>query len=317
MNTLLIAATLALAADDAPKKPLSARPAALVMEVKGRVTVEGRGGKPRRVEEGAYLLPGETVSAAPGGEALLLFLVKGEQRRLGPGGRATLTRDGCDPDAAARRVGKAKLPRKNLTRVREVEVREGGGVGVVRGGEPPAEARITPLYGTFVAGTRPAFAWPPVEKAEGYVVELKDGGGRRWKAVTKQPKLEYPAKEKPLEHGQKYLWTVKAKLPDGDEKTVVDESNFKVLLEGEDEELKPVRKLAASDAPQDLLLAAAAYEGYGLLDEALKTFEKLAKKQPKVARYQRALARYYRYAGRPDKAKEAEERARKLEAAKD
>jgi hypothetical protein len=317
MNTLLITASLLLGSDDAPKKqPLSARPAALVLRVKGVVTAQGRGGK-RRVEAGDYLLPGETVSAGAGAEALLVFLLKGERRRLEAGGRAVLTRDGCDPPDGLKKLGKAILPRKNLTRVREVEVREGGGVGVVRGGEPPAEARVTPLYGTFVAATRPSFAWPPVDKAEGYVVELKDGGGKGWKATTKEAKLNYPAREKPLAFGQKYLWSVKAKLPGGDEKLVVDESNFKVLLEGEDAELGPVRKLAASDDPQDLLLAAAAYEGYGLLDDALKTFEKLAQKQPKVARYQWALARYYRHAGRPDKAKEAEERARKLEAAKD
>jgi tetratricopeptide (TPR) repeat protein len=108
---------------------------------------------------------------------------------------------------------------------------------------------------------------------------------------------------------------VKARLPDGDEKTVVDESNFKVLFKSELEELAPTRKLTASEGPADLLLAAAAFERYGILDEALKVFEKLASKQPKVIRYQLALARYYRHAGRPDRAKEALQKAKKLGAA--
>src|SRR6266542_3201298 len=312
MNMLLITATLLLAADDLPKgKPQSARPTALVLTVKGEVTAQGRLGK-RRVEEGDLLLPGETITTAADAEALLVFLVKGERRRLKPGARATLTRDGCDPDKAAEKLGAARLPRKNLTKVREVEVGEGGGVGVVRGGKPPTEARVTPLFGTFVMTDRPAFTWPMIDKAKDYVVELKDGGGQVWKVVAKEARLDYPAAKKPLHFGQKYLWTVKACLPDGDEKIVVDESDFKVLLKGEPEALAPVRKLADSEDPQDLLLAAATYEGYRVFDEALKVFEKLAHKQPKVARYQLALAHYYRHAGRPDKAKEALERAKKL-----
>jgi hypothetical protein len=311
MGKLLIAVTLMLGADDVPEKPLSARPAALVVRVKGAVVAGGRVGR-RRVGPGDFLLPGETVSAAADAEALLVFLLRGERRRLRPGARATLTRDGCDPAVAVEPVGPAGLPREALTKVREVEVREGGGVGVVRGGAPATEARVTPLFGTFVPTDRPAFAWPPVEGAEGYILQLKDGSGRGWKAMTKEAKLAYPERERPLEFGQKYLWTVKARLQDGGERTVVDESNFKVLLRGEPEELAAVRKLAEGGGVEGLLLAAAAFEGYGVYDEALRVFEKLARLQPGVARYQLALARYYRHAGRPDKAREALERAKKL-----
>src|SRR5688500_9638954 len=104
MNTLLITAALLLGADDG-RKPLSARPAALVLKVKGEVAAEGRLGAKRRVEAGDLLLPGETVSAAADGEALLIFLVRNERRRLKPGARATLTRDDCDPADAAERLG--------------------------------------------------------------------------------------------------------------------------------------------------------------------------------------------------------------------
>lgn len=309
MNPLLIATAL-LAFDEAPKKPLSARPTVLVLKVKGAVTAEGRLGT-HRVEAGDYLLPGETVSAAPAAEALLVFLVKGERRRLKPGGRMTLTRDDGTPADAAERLGPARLPRKNLTKVREVEIREGGGVGVVRGGRPTTEARIAPLYGTFVAADRLIFTWPAVDKAQRYILGFSDGS-RSWKVSIKQNRLDYAAKGKRFSSGQKYVWTVKALLPGGDEKPVVEESKFVVLSEEERQELAAVRKLAASDEPADLLVAAAACEGYGVLDEALTIFEKLARLQPKVARWQLALARYYRHAGRPDKAKEAQEMAKKL-----
>jgi hypothetical protein len=315
MNTLMIAATLLVGLDDAPKKskPLPARPAALVLTVKGEVTAQGKLGK-HRVEQGDFLLPGQMLTAAADAEAVMVFLVKGERRKLKPGARATMTRDGCDPADATERLGAARLPRKNLTMVREIEVGESGGVGTLRAPPSTTEARVTPLFGTFVMTDRPAFTWPPADRAEGYVLELKDAAGRKlWQASVKEPKLDYPAKEKPLSaEAPKFLWTVKAKLPDGDEKVVVDESNFKVLFKGEGEALAPVRKLADSDDPADLLLAAATYEGYRIYDEALKLFEKLAQKQPKVARYHEALARYYRHAGRLDKAREAQEQANKL-----
>jgi hypothetical protein len=159
MNMMLMTAALLLPADAPKGKPLSARPTAMVMTVKGEVTAQGRL-KKRSVQEGDYLLPGETITIPANAEVEMVFLVKGERRRLKPGARATLTRDGCDPDDVAELLGPAKLPRKNLTKVREVEVGEGGGVGVVRGGKPPTEARIMPLFGTFVMTDQPAFAWP-------------------------------------------------------------------------------------------------------------------------------------------------------------
>ena len=302
MSTLLIASFL-LTFDEAPKKPLSARPTVLVLKVKGVVTVEGRLGK-HRVEAGDYLLPGETVSAAADAEALLVFLVKGERRRLKPGGRLTLTataatlltppRSSAPPNCRAR-----TSPRSARSR----SVRAAALVWV-RGGRPTTEARIAPLYGSFITTGRPTLTWPSLDKAESYLVNFSDGG-RSWKVSTKATRLDYPAKEKPLAPGQKYVWSVKALLPGGDEKAVVEESKFVVLSEDERRELEAVRKLAASDDPADLLLAAATYEGYGVLYEALAVFEKLARLQPKVARWQLALARYYRHAGRPDQAKEA------------
>src|ERR1051326_1938973 len=95
MSALLIVASFFLGADEPPKKPISARPMALVLKVKGAVSAEGKKGK-RRVEAGDYLFPGETVSAGADAEALLVFLLRGERRRLKPGVRTTCTRDDCD-----------------------------------------------------------------------------------------------------------------------------------------------------------------------------------------------------------------------------
>jgi tetratricopeptide (TPR) repeat protein len=309
MNAMLLAALLLPGLAEPPKKPVSARPAVLVLKVKGEVMA----GK-RRVEPGDLLLPGETLTTGADAEALLVFLLRNERRRLKPGRTTTLTRDDCRPaDAIEKIAGAPRLPRKNLTKVREVEVHEGGGVGVLRGEKSTTESRIEPLFGTFVMSRRPAFTWPAVEKAISYTLELSDNAGQKlWQATTKETKLAFPEKEKSLQYSQGYRWTVKAALPDDELKTVVDGSKFTLLFDGEPRELEPVRKLAESDAEEDLILAAAAYEGYRVHDEALKVFEKLARLNPKSIRYLLALASYYDHAGRPDRAKEAREKAKQL-----
>jgi hypothetical protein len=226
--------------------------------------------------------------------------------------RASLTYSSCDPADAVEKVGEARLSRQTLARVREAESGAGAGAAIRRAGPPPAEARVTPLSGASVMTDRPGFTWPPFEKAQDYLVELKADSGLLWKATAREPTLAYPAGEKPLRQGEQYAWTVKTRLPGGDERHVVDEGRFTVLPEGDREALAPVRELAHSDDPEDLLLAAVAYEGHGVYDEALKAFEKLAARQPKVPRYQLALAHYYRHAGRPDRAREALEKAKAL-----
>jgi hypothetical protein len=310
MNLVLIATSLLPAADDPVPKPLKGKPAALVVKVQGEVLVEGKRGQ-RRVEAGDYLLPGQVVTAAANGGAVVVFVPSGERRRLKPGNRATLTRDGCTPADAVEVTAGPTLPRKNLAKVREVEVSEGGGVGVLRGNRPSSMLRVKPLYGTFLLSDRPAFTWPAVARAAGYVVELKDAGGRSlWKEETREARLDYPEKQKALAQGQKYLWSVRARVPGGEDRLIVDESNFKLLLKGEPEALVGVQKLARGEDPEGLLLAAAAYEGYGAREEALRVFEKLARLQPKVARWQQTLARYYEAAGRADEAKAASARAK-------
>ena len=91
----------------------------------------------------------------------------------------------------------------------------------------------------------------------------------------------------------------------------MDGSKFTLLFDGELKELEAVRKLAQSDAEEDLILAAA-YEGYRVLIEALKVLEKLARLNPKSARYQLDLAQYYEHAGRGDRARECREKAKQL-----
>jgi tetratricopeptide (TPR) repeat protein len=131
-----------------------------------------------------------------------------------------------------------------------------------------------------------------------------------WQASTNEARLTV-TDGGPLEEGKKYRWRVYA-LEEGGEERVLLESHFFICASEEVADLARLVQLAASSAPGDWLLAAAVYEGYGVYDQALSLYERLAKEVPEAAEVQVALACYYRRAGRPEKAKEARERAEKL-----
>jgi tetratricopeptide (TPR) repeat protein len=297
------------------------RPVAVVLQTQGEVILErtrtfsvmgfGIPGleKGRRLLKADLLLPGDCLKLAGDAEAVLAFLADSHRERLKGGSQAIVDRAGCNAD---RIEATMNLSSRNLKKVREV-FDGSGGVGVVRGDKSRTEARVTPLFGAFVLTDRPALTWPKEPQAQTYLVELFDASEKRvWGVETKDPRLPFPEKEKALEPSLLYTWSVTAQLPEEATKSVVERSKLFLLLKGELEALEPVRKLAASKDPADLLLAAMAYESYKVHDEALKLFEKLAELQPDAVNYQLALSRYYTHAGREDLARQALAKAEKL-----
>jgi hypothetical protein len=307
---LLEAALLLPAAEPAP-------PVAMVLTTKRAVTLERGGDKPRHVGAMDLLGPGDRVRVPDGGEALLVFLGDGHRERLRKKGDVTVNETGCAPAGAVERLEGPRLPADSLRGLREMAVSGRGAVGVPRGEAAPTPQVVTPMFGATVLSDRPSLSWPAASGATGYRVELLSGAEGQdervlWKAETKEPRLDYAAKEKPLRPGLKYRWRVAALLGDEKEERVVDNSKFLVATKREMEALAKVRPLASSKDPDDLVLAAATYEAYGAYGEALALYEKLAARFPDEANFQAALANYNERAGRPDGAKAAREKAAEL-----
>jgi tetratricopeptide (TPR) repeat protein len=197
-------------------------------------------------------------------------------------------------------------------------VRSGrGAVGVPRG-DPPREAQVvTPMFGAVVLGVRPELSWPAAAGVDGYRVQLlsgSEGADERtlWRQMTKEPRLPYPEKEKPLAAGVKYRWRVTA-VRDGDvEQPVVAEGKFFTPTEEESAELARIKPLAERKEPAELLLAATTYEAHGVYGEALALYERLAGLAKDEPNFRVALANYYERAGLKEKARQARQEARKL-----
>jgi hypothetical protein len=166
---------------------------------------------------------------------------------------------------------------------------------------------VTPFTGTTILSDRPSLTWQPAEKVISYQVQLLKAGSKVevWKVETKEPKLAYPEKKKPLQRGRKYVWKVTATTREKGFEGFADvvSSEFFVATARVAEELEKVRPLAASTDMGDLLLAAVAYEAKGCCAETLEIYQKLAKLAPEEVGYHRALAFLYERAGQTEKAK--------------
>src|SRR5262249_39576617 len=143
--------------------------------------------------------------------------------------------------------------------------------------KPEARPRpVTPMRGSLIFDDRPALSWEPVPDVESYRVRLRVAGDLkpRWTAQTRGARLEYPSGAPALERGRKHEWTVTGRTKQGDERPIAD-GHFTVAYASRLELFAPVARLAASDDPADVLLAALTYQGYGAYDDALAAFERL------------------------------------------
>jgi hypothetical protein len=297
---------------------------AMVLAVKGAVTLQAKDGTNRPAKVMALLTVGERLSVAADGEATLIFLGDKHRERLKANARVMLTASGCSPAEAVER--QEAINPQSQVRYEDVPRLAGGGKGaavIFRDPRlPKTPPVVTPMFGATVLTDRPALSWQPVPGVTEYQVRLVSGrldtaGGkekRLWTARTKEPRLPYPPKEKPLRFGRVYSWSVSARKDGEAERAerVLWESQFSVITEVEAAELARFRPLVAGDAPADLLLAALTYQEHGVYEEALALFERLAKLAPKEAPFQAALADYYERAGRREEAREALDRAKRL-----
>lgn len=303
MFTLLLATLVLL-------PPPGAAPVGIVLTVQGAASLERGNEKGRPVAAAELLYAADRLRTAQGAEARLVFFHDGHRERLKPGSRATVSAKGCTPAEAVEPLPSKKPSAANLESLRGLARSERAAVRV-------AYMRMlkSPLEGSRVLTLTPKFSWIPAARGASYQVELRTGDGKAtlWRATTQGWILPYPEQQKPLEYGESYRWRVTVRLPAGGAKEVVG-GRFQVATEAEGEELALVQPLATSKDSRHLLFAAATYDAYGVFDEALDLFDRLAHTYPEEAHFQRALAAYYERAGDKATARRARERARQLEA---
>ena len=91
MIYLLVASTLLFQAT------VEAAPAAMVLEVKGKVEVEPVKGMVKFLTVMDLLYPGDKLRPNAGAQAMLVFMVDGHQERVQTKAPVTVSRNGCTP----------------------------------------------------------------------------------------------------------------------------------------------------------------------------------------------------------------------------
>jgi hypothetical protein len=303
MTAFLLAAAL-LAADPAPP------PAAFVLEASGAVTVE-KAGKPTPLDDGDPLRPGDKVTVPAGGGLKVFFKAA----------NVTATLDG--PATAEVKAAKLETTAKVTTKVAKINAKAADGLDkekstlvggmTLRPFAPDPPPALRPVVDSAVLNRSPGLEWPAVAGAKSYRVELVSGVSEKkerpvWSAETTDAKLGYPDGQRPLDRGTTYRWKVTAVLADGSTKPAATVGRFAVLDEPAATALAGLGALENGIDPTDWLLAARAYAGWRLSDDAVRVYEKLAAARPSPGVW-RALAKLYRQAGQTDRAKEAEAKA--------
>src|SRR5437016_398241 len=165
-----------------PKNP--PEPVAMVLTIKGTVTLRRGSADPVRVRAITLLHAADKISVAVDGEIVYVLLADGQRERLTAKAQVILGPKGAAPAEAVQRLMRPALPPANLESLRELARSSKGAIGVPRGEAPPRPQVVTPLFGATILIDRPTLTWPDA-KAEAYLVQLFRGGqgNELWNAV--------------------------------------------------------------------------------------------------------------------------------------
>jgi len=136
---------------------------------------------------------------------------------------------------------------------------------------------------TLVTTLTPGFRWDAVENAAGYEIKLQDREERiLWNAKVSGTEVSYPATASALAWGQKYRWRVTAQS--GAEALDEAGSSFQVMPSDQAEKVRAAaaelekQRTANPTDNGPLFLLAFLYEDSGMLDEAVRVYDDLARR---------------------------------------
>ncbi|MBI4478512.1 MAG: hypothetical protein HY651_00655 [Acidobacteria bacterium] len=259
----------------------AAEPVGLLSMVTGDVQIVRAGESTPVAARTADLIgAGDRVLAGTGAEATFLFCPESRAAKM-------TSQSEVQFDAAALAVKKGRLAEERkvptcrlpaslvlaaASKMKSGNLRLRGSSMVLRS---PANTLVTTLT--------PRFRWDAVENAAGYEIKLQDREERiLWNAKVSGTEVSYPAAASALAWGQKYRWRVTAQ--NGGEALDEAGSSFQVMPS---DQADKVRAAAAelenqrTANPTDngpLFLLAFLYEDSGMLDEAVRVYDELARR---------------------------------------
>jgi hypothetical protein len=153
-------------------------------------------------------------------------------------------------------------------------------------GEGIAYSLHSPI-GTVVLTDRPVFRWGAVEGATSYLVAVYDANFK-WVATSQPITATTWSATSSLRRGETYFWQVTAIKNGREIKSPVPpapEAKFRILEQSKADELSQIKKAVSNSH----LATGLIYAREGLLDDAEREFEILARANPKSLAAQKLL----------------------------
>jgi hypothetical protein len=289
MLSLLLLTVLVAPPDEKPK----ARPAVMLLDLKGKAEIRPVEGNPRAAEVGDLLYPDEVLAVPADASATVAILGAGARETIRPGTEAKIGPKGCTPPASV--LARKEQPRAVASTMRGLKpsADDGRKAGVGFRSKSEDAGAITPIHGATVTSDRPALSWPAAEKVTIYRVRMISGAGRElWRAETKEPRLDFPGDKPPLQEGYPFRWEV----TDQDYRKVA-AGEFSVATASERTQIDELKALTASGDAADRYSAALAYRRLAAFAEAIAVLEGLNRDVPDEHEYRRMLEDLRRTAG--------------------
>lgn len=279
-NTFVLGAVL-LAAACAGAWAGPQKPAALVLKVTGKVTVQ-RADRRKAAQPRMGLQWGDRVSVPQGASALVLFR-NGKQLLIEKDMDITRTAAGMDPAAEP----SMQIP-PAFGGPDDLDVYGGAGAGTRNYGGDLAEildyARITAPRRTRILDTRPVFAWSVSEPGAVALLVLSDENKHEtWAAATSALQAAYPEKAPALRAGASYSVSLTAVIHGH---TYTDETEFYIVPE---QQARAIRAQADKLADQfkggdDVfarhMVLASFFRGHELYSDAVRELGALLRAEP-------------------------------------
>jgi hypothetical protein len=280
-NTVVLAAVM-LAAACAGAWAGPQKPAALVLKVTGKATVQ-RANRRKAAEPRMGLQWGDRVSVSPGASVLVLFR-NGKQLLIEKD--TGITRAAADMDDAT--DAPMQIPSAIGGGLDDLDLYGGAGAGTRNYGGDLAgildSATITAPRRTKILDTRPVFAWSVSEPGAVALLVLNDErGDEAWATATSALQAAYPEKGPALQAGAAYSVSLTAVI---NGHTYTDETEFYIYPEKQAQAIRAeADKLAdqfkgRDDAFARHMVLASFYRDYELYADAVRELGILLRAEP-------------------------------------
>ena len=289
----------------------AAKPVARVMEARGSVTIKEPPGQTRPARVYGTVFEGENVILGNDSTVALGFRDDGHVEHLKSPGSVTVTAAGTTPRKGVEVVASARVSQTTIGKWIEEMPSGVGGVSVLRGDKNYPPPLVPGIQSTIVT-TTPDLSWPAVPHAIRYSVTVFRRGDRLWRGTTTTTSLPFGG-PRPLQKSASYTWQVQTMFSDRDPDTVFS-GEFKVASAAAMAEAAELKQVAQSQEPALLALVAQRTCNAECWARPCHCMSVSPNSSPGTAVFQEALADLYQWAGRPDAAAAAEQRAKQLDA---